>query len=376
MRLSLVLVLILSILSAIIPQTNALINPAASYCIEMGYDYGNGYCILPDGRQVEEWDFLLGRTGQEYSYCSEQGYELKVTKSGDKCLIFLLDECAVCVLEDGSEVEVTQLMGLDFRESHCGDGTCGLPENAETCPEDCPTSGTDGLCEPLSEGKCDIDCPRGKDPDCKYKDDLDEEKEIHPETETKKQEHITFMSGRMTIGGTIQIPILMMTQQDIGSMDLELSYDPKILKVEDVIDGSLVKNSLVESNIERDGLIYVAVVDTNGFKGEGSIVHIKFSVVAPEGRSELNIEDSSITDPDGNPISLSTYDGEFLVVNLEAMKGDCNGDGKINSIDALIAIKMSVKIIEPDLIADMDDDGKITATDSLEILKRSVRKME
>gem|GEM_PF-7105878 len=50
------------------------------------------------------------------------GYEIKTVKDSKKCLKFLTNECAVCVLPDGREVEVTELMGLRFKETTCSDG--------------------------------------------------------------------------------------------------------------------------------------------------------------------------------------------------------------------------------------------------------------
>jgi putative hemolysin len=34
-------------------------------------------CVFPDGRACEEEEFRLGRCGQEYSYCVQQGYTLE-----------------------------------------------------------------------------------------------------------------------------------------------------------------------------------------------------------------------------------------------------------------------------------------------------------
>lgn len=74
-------------------------NPASFYCEEMGYrlemreEEGGtvGICILPKGKECEEWDFLAGRCGQEYSFCEQQGYTLQEG-----------DETAKCVFPDGS----------------------------------------------------------------------------------------------------------------------------------------------------------------------------------------------------------------------------------------------------------------------------------
>ena len=61
-------------------------NPAAAYCDLLGYRYavntdksGNkvGTCILPDGREVNAWDFYKGKVAPEYSYAALKGYEIE-----------------------------------------------------------------------------------------------------------------------------------------------------------------------------------------------------------------------------------------------------------------------------------------------------------
>ncbi len=61
-----------------------------------------------------------------------------------------------------------------------------------------------------------------------------------------------------------------------------------------------------------------------------------------------------------------TINGTFIV---GAKKGDVNGDGVITSVDALMALKISVGELEVNLVADMDDDGQVLANDALKIMQ-------
>jgi putative hemolysin len=82
------------------PMTG-LANPASVYCQGLGYEEQTrenelgqyGVCIFPDGSECDTWDFLAGRCGQEYSYCSQQGFELMATEEGN---------IGTCVFDDGS----------------------------------------------------------------------------------------------------------------------------------------------------------------------------------------------------------------------------------------------------------------------------------
>jgi putative hemolysin len=147
----------------------AMLNPAAVYCEACGYEYviestelgDRGLCRLLNEETVDAWDFLRGKVALEWSYCAQQGYEAKHVEDPEVC-----PDCTLCVLPNGTEVEVTQLMGLSFEETTCGDGTCGSPEDYETCPEDCPSGGLDEYCDGVKDGICDPDCEEGADPDC------------------------------------------------------------------------------------------------------------------------------------------------------------------------------------------------------------------
>lgn len=133
-------------------QAFSLNNPAAVYCTAMGYKYTTekneygvaGICVFPDGKKADAWNFLLGKASIEKNYCARKGLKQKKalsTKNTEMCKKFRTDTCLICIDENGREVEVTELMGLNFKETTCGDGICGLPETSKTCPQDCTREG-------------------------------------------------------------------------------------------------------------------------------------------------------------------------------------------------------------------------------------------
>jgi putative hemolysin len=169
MRISKVAIFLIGILLLLYPSlSGARINRAAAYCVACGYElvleqteHGpKAMCEFPNGEQVDAHDFVAGKVALDRGYCVQNGYEAKHIEDSDIC-----KNCCVCVLEDGTEVEVTELMELDLAETRCGDGTCGIPENFETCPADCPSGGFDGYCDRVEDGKIDPDCEEGEDPD-------------------------------------------------------------------------------------------------------------------------------------------------------------------------------------------------------------------
>lgn len=198
---------------------------------------------------------------------------------------------------------------------------------------------------------------------------------------------MTFGSARAP-SGTVQIPVTLDNADNIGSMDLVLTYDSSVLRATEVRKGSLTEDSIMQSNIV-DGTIRIGVIDTGGISGSGSFVNVIFEVIGtgkdvrsstsvdpglermtitPTG-SELVIESVGATTFDGEPVSITTINGMF---SYGSMMGDCNRDGMITSVDALMALQMSIGTIPEDLVADIDGDGNVAAFDSLEIMKSAV----
>jgi putative hemolysin len=120
-----------------------MMNPSAGYCGALGYTFstqadgqGNevGYCTLPNGQTVSAWQFLLGQTAQEYSYCGKMGYATRIVNDSKACEMFNRQSCAACVFPNGSAMEVTQAMGLDFREKICTASGCRDPKDYPVTP--------------------------------------------------------------------------------------------------------------------------------------------------------------------------------------------------------------------------------------------------
>lgn len=116
------------IMSILILPVQALVNPADAYCSACGYepvtetrdDGEYSLCKLPDGVIIDAWEFLIGTTAADFGWCRQQGYEQVVIDGMDACEPFLTASCAVCVLPNGTRVEVTKLMNLSFREEYLG----------------------------------------------------------------------------------------------------------------------------------------------------------------------------------------------------------------------------------------------------------------
>ena len=67
--------------------------------------------------------------------------------------------------------------------------------------------------------------------------------------------------------------------------------------------------------------------------------------------------------------------GGVLTVEQPAT-GDGDGDGRVTSFDALLALRMSARLAKEDLVMDMDGDGRVTVQDARRILAMAAARWE
>jgi len=138
--------------------SNPAPNPSAAYCEGLGYEFvikdtpegQMGICKFSDSEEASAWDFLSGKDAEEHSYCSQEGYEMKVVDDPEKCGVAYSVGygCLLCVLKDGTELEASNFLKTekeavleDSRTKNniiCNnDNICSGEENKQNCPQDC-----------------------------------------------------------------------------------------------------------------------------------------------------------------------------------------------------------------------------------------------
>jgi len=144
------------------------------------------------------------------------------------------------------------------------------------------------------------------------------------------------------------------------------------------IDGTLSG----KGNTQRFKLAYTGPFSGPGGLSAGKTVKVSFAMAYP-----VSIPGG---EGNGNPKSYP-FDLTFTVAASKSAvlpatpgtggnqlpsvtKGDHNKDGKVTELDALAALKMSVKELPEDLNLDMDGNGKVTAADARLILKKALGK--
>ncbi|KPK20810.1 MAG: hypothetical protein AMJ70_07900 [Dehalococcoidia bacterium SG8_51_3] len=93
-----------------------------------------------------------------------------------------------------------------------------------------------------------------------------------------------------------KIPINLEEASNVGSLQIEASYDATVLQVVQVEAGDLSKNALIESNLDNPGIIIIGIVDSSGISGSGSVVSITFDILEKDSASSLTIKNATAHD--------------------------------------------------------------------------------
>ena len=168
------------------------------------------------------------------------------------------------------------------------------------------------------------------------------------------------------------MPIRLEKAQEVSSLGFDLNYDPSVVEVVKVIQGSRVSAALFSYDAEVPGAIRFGAAASESAGGDGSAAWIEFKIVGPRGSSTpLTLSASLATDSLQRSRSIQLFHGTLTVE--EPMTGDGNGDGRITAVDALIALKMFAGLKTEDLVLDMDGDGRVTPDDARQLLTMARR---
>lgn len=81
-------------------------------------------------------------------------------------------------------------------------------------------------------------------------------------------------SGATT--GQATVPINANNASNLGSLEFEVVYNPAVVQPETVTKGELADNAMLDFSFARSGRVWVAMVDSNGLSGSGSLAIITF----------------------------------------------------------------------------------------------------
>lgn len=94
----------------------------------------------------------------------------------------------------------------------------------------------------------------------------------------------------------VDVAINLQNASNVGSLQVELSYDARVLKATEVEAEELGEDAMIEFNIDTPGSIIIGIVDSSGISGNGPVASVSFDVLDNEAESPLNISNTQAHD--------------------------------------------------------------------------------
>ncbi len=182
---------------------------------------------------------------------------------------------------------------------------------------------------------------------------------------------ISVGSANLTVNSTANISIKVENVLQLAAVALTISYNSSVVTIENVGPGFF--GSPISNINNAAGTTSLSVFSVTGGSGNLSLANITLKARSL-GSTPLTLVVSSFTDANGIPIPNSIKSGKVNV--LPVQKGDVNGDGTINIIDALFIAQYTVGLrtlsAQQLAAADVNGDGIVNIIDALFIAQYTV----
>ena len=178
-------------------------------------------------------------------------------------------------------------------------------------------------------------------------------------------------------GDSVKVKIILQDVPNINSVLIyDVSYDASKLKL---ISGKLVNNTGITPAMGPENLFEnpkdpntMVIGFANDINMNGEIAELEFKILdsASEGKTTIGIY-CDATSTSGN-IDVSIVNGEINITSV--IRGDVNGDGKVNNQDAIYLLKYTLNASRYPINqnGDMDGNGKVNNQDAIYLLKHTL----
>lgn len=115
-------------------------------------------------------------------------------------------------------------------------------------------------------------------------------------------------------GSSLILPISLQNAEELSEANLEISYDPSVLKFTRIELGGISQNGIIEATETKPGTIEVNVADNSGISQDGELMKLSFSVTGAEGTtSPISITSRGFQNLDKNDVPTMTNGGKITV---------------------------------------------------------------
>lgn len=182
-------------------------------------------------------------------------------------------------------------------------------------------------------------------------------------------------------GAQVLVMVRMMRAKNVTNMDFEMNYLPNIVSGVPPAQKGAAVFEIFQSNLPRAGNFKFNYASPTPFNGDGSVAGFRFDALNL-GRSPLTLSVANIGDSTGNKPSISLVHGAINVYDpanppttttgpgggTTALQPTCSGTGVQTISDAQCCLKIWVELTPRQAQMDINGDGEINSADALKIM--------
>jgi hypothetical protein len=183
--------------------------------------------------------------------------------------------------------------------------------------------------------------------------------------------------NQLKLGDEIKLSATVSDISELFGASFEIKYNGNMLEYVNSSPGDFMGEDVIFLDMSDSNSVSIAVSMKSGANpahGSGVIADITFRAKGV-GESEVSYRKETL--------NLQRLDGTYIPVAVEdaninvypGTKGDVNGDGRIRSNDAILALRFSAGLMLPTdnqkWAADMNEDGKVRSNDAIIILRKA-----
>ncbi|MBS3735410.1 MAG: DUF4214 domain-containing protein [Phycisphaerae bacterium] len=174
-------------------------------------------------------------------------------------------------------------------------------------------------------------------------------------------------------GDVVALPITVYNVDRLGDLNVTLRYPTGQLQLVGFTKGAIPPGTMFDANTSKPGETHIGFVHAQGVTGSFALGRLDLKLLGqPGSKATVSATVTTATQVGTEAAIRFGVRNGVVTVLAKQILGDWNGDGKVTSLDALAALKMSVGKLKEDLILDVDNDGKVTAKDARLLLGSAV----
>ncbi len=115
----------------------------------------------------------------------------------------------------------------------------------------------------------------------------------------------------VAVPALLDVPITVRGASNLGSLQLEVGFDPQVLELKGAKAGPLARNALVNSKSSAPGKVQIGLVTTSGISGDGAVITLTFNTTGKAGSSSLIVNKVEASDTGLRDLVVSASPGQF-----------------------------------------------------------------